>query len=313
MDRGRNQRVEVGEVWSTTRNPRLPSGEVLEEVKSMRNVVILLDDEDAYDQRYPDIRVAPVSTETQYACDEDLILSGVENPLGKEIMIELWNSQPMLKMNLDRCLGKLSDGTIEQLNRLNQKVWGQEVDLEGIITGLSAIDSGDPRLAFQEREIEETGYLRGPANCLLELWEQEAEESLFNSLANLIRQVLVPPPSADVILATTPENVPVAVLEESGESRIVHLEVAKKLTMNENGRISTVLKVPADENFEGRILCARLNETELAAGTVEKGIAVIRFDVPEDMLYKIHQTIEECQAAFPIELPIEQLELVLEL
>ncbi|HIE29644.1 TPA: hypothetical protein EYP66_20430 [Candidatus Poribacteria bacterium] len=313
MNGNRSKKAELGEIWATKSEPCLPGGKVLEKVESPRDVVILLDDKDAYDRRYPDVRVAPISTETQNASNRDLILESKENPLGKRIMIELWNSQPMLKMNLAHRLSKLSEEVIEQLDRLNQKVWGFEVSTEGIKTGPSIIDINDPRLIFQENEIEATRYLRGPANYLLELWEQEAEEeeSILDSLIDLIRRALIPPPIPEVALATTPENIPVTVLEESGESGTVHFNVTKKLTINENGRVSIILKAPEDENFDERTIYIRLNEIEFT-GTIRRGIAVIRYDVPEDVLPQIHSIIAERQAEFPIELPIDQVEITLE-
>jgi hypothetical protein len=119
-------------------------------------------------------------------------------------------------------------------------------------------------------------------------------------------------PRPQVALATTAERMPVTVSEESGESRTVHFEVTKKLTMNEDGRISVILKAPADENFEGLSLAIHLNEIELGTGTIRRGLAAIRYDAPEEALQQIHPGAAQRQAGFPIELPIGQFEITLE-
>jgi len=166
-------KTEIGEVWTTKDKPLLPDGSTMEKISDPRCVVIILDDEDAYDPRFPDIRVAPISTEIEYACNHDLILSADENPLKKRIMIELWNSQPMLKMNLGEFLGKLSESVIDKLVRLDQNLWGMNDNVEGIETGEPIVEPSDERLAFQKREVEATSYISSPVGALLEKWERE--------------------------------------------------------------------------------------------------------------------------------------------
>ena len=56
---------------------------------------------------YHIIQIAPISAETEYASDGDLLIEEEESPLGYSFMIELWNEQPMLQENLDCCLAGL--------------------------------------------------------------------------------------------------------------------------------------------------------------------------------------------------------------
>lgn len=175
-DENRNleeNKVVIGAVWSTKPEPLVPDGNGVGRVDSPRCVVIILDDKDAYDPRFPEIRIAPISTELEYACDADLILSANDNPLGEKIMIELWNSQPMLRINLDRCLGELSEGAISKLSRLNRSLWGIHESIEDVETGEPIEDVSDDRADFHEREAKATAYLSAPVGALMGKWERE--------------------------------------------------------------------------------------------------------------------------------------------
>lgn len=312
MGADQNTKVAVGEIWSTKGEPCLPGGGSLKKVKSPMHVVILLDDKDAYDRRYPNIRVAPISSEIHNASDYDLIIENTGSSLGQRIMIELWNSQPMLKMNLGQCLGRLSDKSIEQLGRLNRKFWMQKGNAEEAKTGESITAPDDPRMKFQEREIQMTSYLSEPVDYLIELWEQEAEESLFQSISNLIQQALVPKQLSEYALAAASGDIPVKIMEEPEKARTVHFRVIKSPTIGEDGKVAIILEAPSDEDFDGQMLCINLNGIELAAEAIEQGMAAIIYYVPEALLDRISPHIAEHQADFPINLPIDKFKITLE-
>ena len=68
-------KVFFADIWSTKAEPTAPDGTKLPRVEKPKDVVILLTDKEPIDEEYPDLFVAPISTETELACDRDLLLS----------------------------------------------------------------------------------------------------------------------------------------------------------------------------------------------------------------------------------------------
>lgn len=94
---------------------------------------------------------ALISPELDMATDRDLIFAGEQSPLGYPIMVEAWNSFPLLTEQCLRYLGKL-DRKITAAIRLLSGTDAQKrlCDLQ---TGSPMTDTEDPRVDFQ---LEET-------------------------------------------------------------------------------------------------------------------------------------------------------------
>lgn len=171
-------KVFFADIWSTKTEPTAPDGTKLPRVEKPKDVVILLTDKEPIDEEYPDLFVAPISTEIDFACDRDLLLSADDNPLKQPIMIELWNSQPMLKQNLGELRGYLKKEQAEQLKRLHRSLYEGGIQISDVPTGELIDSEADQRMDFHKREIKETLYLRLPVQRLIEMRSQENAETV---------------------------------------------------------------------------------------------------------------------------------------
>jgi hypothetical protein len=126
------------------------------------------------------IEVVPISDESQFACDRDLLL--VSDLLGYETMAETWNMGSLLVDDIAEVLAQLDDDTYEQLaNLIEAAEEGREAD--GIEVGPSIVYDTDARHDFQQREAQRvrpffasSSALRS-ASRLPELITRAAEES----------------------------------------------------------------------------------------------------------------------------------------
>jgi len=171
-------KVFFADIWATKAEPTAPDGTKLPRVENPKDVVILLTDKEPIDEEYSDLFVAPISTETELACNRDLLLSADENPLKQPIMIELWNSQPMLKQNLSELRGYLKKEQADWLKRLHLSLYEGGIQISDVPTGKPIESEDDTRVDFHKREIEETLYLRLPVQQLIEMRSQENAETV---------------------------------------------------------------------------------------------------------------------------------------
>ncbi|MBD3183299.1 hypothetical protein GF312_13465 [Candidatus Poribacteria bacterium] len=262
---GKNENivVEIGEIWATKSSPLSPNGGQLPEVQNPVHVVILLDDKDAYNKSYPDVRIAPISNKVDQASDMDLMLSAEENPLEKDIIIEIWNSQPMLKANLSQLYGKLSDKLINQLGRLQLKLLETEIDISDIKTGAPVVDESDPRLDFQEREIEKTLYLRGPFNELVEKLELDSQPLLTLEQIQEMHKRLVA--IGDCIYTAFTLPTPAGMLSKTDKKRQIYENEAVKAEIYKEGNSLFLELVAKAEELTGKFVSVTVSsaiETE---------------------------------------------------
>jgi hypothetical protein len=167
--------IEVGQVWSIRSHFELPDGRRFE-TDETRLVVIL--DGAGRPESLDQIAVAPVSLSIQMAAEFDLVVSGDASPLGFDFIIEVWNETPVVKGHLRQFLGKLSAEAIAALRGLyTAQLLNEDVPptlAEWV--GLRIMGENDPRLAFQEAEVETVSYLARTATAaLLEMTVQEPE------------------------------------------------------------------------------------------------------------------------------------------
>lgn len=189
-----NEVLTVGQLWATKAEVMIPGDSTpILLTNDPRLVLVVVDDTEAYDPEYPEIRIVPLSTDVRQACHLDLILSGEENPLGFDVMLECWNSQPMLKCNLDRLLHSLDDTTMQNVFALLEHsstpdaIEGQPVALR---VGPPLERETDPRVHFQSRELTATEYLRGPVNQLPLYWEEKAQQETGTTATTSLWKIL---------------------------------------------------------------------------------------------------------------------------
>jgi len=177
----RNPRPRFGQVWLTKTNFIVPMGNrgFREENRPGlgRAVLVLSSPSDSLSTGFPAIQVAPLSDEVHYATDLDLLLPEETNPLGYKAMIEFWNINPMLAINLRQFVGEFKNpGLLKQIKLMWKQAVGIKVaysEIKKVPTGDIVFSPKDPRVQFRQREIESTAYLREPVEALIELAEAE--------------------------------------------------------------------------------------------------------------------------------------------
>lgn len=119
--------------------------------------------------------VAPLSTETQLATDADVLLGRAQTRLGYEVMAEIWNHGTVLREQLEEQRGVIEGNAWEKMAALYAAAIGElEDEAEGAQTtaapigdGLPIIADEDPRLVFQDEEVERAQRFYLPAARLL--------------------------------------------------------------------------------------------------------------------------------------------------
>lgn len=125
------------------------------------------------------VQVFPLSIWPEFATDADLIISGV--PLPQPMIVEVWNEQPLLRSQLFRCLGGLSEQDLKHLANIAIAVRTGSSGRDVATTGenqrgqpLGTYD--DPRRLFQQIELLRSLPLRVPALAALSGTERQIED-----------------------------------------------------------------------------------------------------------------------------------------
>jgi len=172
--------VGPGQIWSTHSVLELPDGRCFE--THQPRLVVVLDGAGNPSEPLEQIATAPLSLSTPMAAEFDLIIPQDESPLGFGFMVEVWNETPVLKAHLRRFLGKLPDEAVEVLQGLYEiQLLGQDAPStfpEWV--GLRIMGEEDPRLGFQESEVEQVAYLARAATAALAVAEKPAEIRTFS-------------------------------------------------------------------------------------------------------------------------------------
>ncbi len=168
--------IEPGQIWSTRCHFELPDGPCFETDEP--RLVVILHGTGHPSEFLDPITAAPVSLSIPMATEFDLVVSGNASPLGFDFMVEVWNETPVLEGHLRRFLGKLPDEALVALRSLyTAQLLNENVPstLAGWV-GLRSMGENDPRLAFQEAEVEAVAYLARAATAALAL-EMTVQES----------------------------------------------------------------------------------------------------------------------------------------
>lgn len=127
--------------------------------------------------------VAPLSTETQFASDADVVLNRAQTQLDYEVMAEIWNHGTLLREQLEEQRGFVEDNAWAKLVALYATAI-DELEDEGKAAQIIAMPVGngppiiaddDPRLLFQDEELERSQRFYLPAARLLTADNVEAD------------------------------------------------------------------------------------------------------------------------------------------
>ncbi len=164
----RPEKYRFGQIWTTKLWDGDQSGRSQENDALPRIIVLLEDESDSSVLGEPFLVAAPISVDIAYRSSYDLVVFEQESPLGYPFMIEVWNPVTPLRSQLVRYLGTLQQPLKRFLGLAYQAHLGVPVDLGEAAQhlGPAILQPNDPRVHFQEQEIEECDYLRRP---LLEL------------------------------------------------------------------------------------------------------------------------------------------------
>jgi hypothetical protein len=119
--------------------------------------------------------VAPLSTETPLVTDADVVLSRGQTPLGYEVMAEIWNHGTLLREQLEEQRGHVEGNAWEKLaalyaaaiGELEDEAAGAQMTAVPVGDGPPIIADEDPRLLFQDEEVERAQRFYFPAARLL--------------------------------------------------------------------------------------------------------------------------------------------------
>lgn len=198
----RPEKYRFGQIWTTKLWDRDQRGSLEENNVSHRIIVLLEDESDASILGEPFLVAAPISLDIAYRSSYDLMVFERESPLGYLFMIEVWNQVTPLHSQLVQYLGTLQQPLKRFLGLVYQAHLGVLVDLGELAQhlGPAILHPSDPRVHFQEQEIEACDYLRCPLLELLKKEETSATETECRKPVVLFQKKLPvihgqPPPS----------------------------------------------------------------------------------------------------------------------
>lgn len=175
---GLPEKRRFGQIWSTKIWNNDQENDTEESGIPLRLVVLLEDEVQtaAADESF--LEAAPISIEYAYRANYDLMVFEQESPLNYPFMIEVWNRVSPLVAQLERYLGTLQQPLKSFLGLIYQAHFGISIDQETAIhqhLGPAILHPDDPRIHFQEQEIEACDYLRRP---ILELLKRDEKRLL---------------------------------------------------------------------------------------------------------------------------------------
>jgi hypothetical protein len=111
------------------------------------------------------VMVAPLSTETEYAAEWDLLLPA-DDPVGYETIAEVWNHGLVLAEQVSDRLGVLPEERTAELVALWDSYFAPERSTNARV-GPPVLKEDDPRVEFQDREQERAAVFFAPTAALL--------------------------------------------------------------------------------------------------------------------------------------------------
>lgn len=173
------EKYRFGQIWTTRLWDEDQRGSSDENNSSPRIIVLLEDEPDPSVSGEPFLAATPISVDVVYQSSNDFMVFERESPLGYPFMIEVWNSVSPLHSQLVHYLGTLQQPLKGFLGLVYQACLGVTVDLGEAVQhlGPAILHQDDPRVHFQEQEIEACDYLRRPLLELLKRAETKTSEA----------------------------------------------------------------------------------------------------------------------------------------
>lgn len=173
---------EVGQIWSTFQSLKLEDQEFYADEPKLVVIIDVQQDTSSL------VTTAPISTETHFASEYDLIISSQNSPVGFSFMIEVWNETPVYEKHLKSYLGSLSENEVSILTQIYSLQLFNDAVPETLSSwvGIDIIGKEDPRLEFQEKEILAISYLAEAATFSVSLSLSVAKESLINDFVSKV-------------------------------------------------------------------------------------------------------------------------------
>jgi hypothetical protein len=179
---------EVGQIWSTFQSLKLNDQDFYTDEPKLVVILTVQQDDTSL------VSAAPISTETYFASEYDLIISKHDSPLGFGFMIEVWNETPVHTNHLKKQYGSLSESEIIVLKQIYSLQLFSDSIPETLFSwvGLNIFGEEDPRLAFQEKEVMAISYLAEAATFNVSLSLSVQKESLKEPLVSELVFTLKP-------------------------------------------------------------------------------------------------------------------------
>jgi len=163
-------RVEKGQIWTTSPKPKTMQGQQLETVEA--GVPVLIVDSGNGDKKLSNIiRVMPLSFDTDFHKDGETLYFDASSPLGYPVLVEIFNERLMLAGNLSRFRNVVSKADMDTVDRLlKQYRYGEDTNGsdESLENNENAINANqeiwEQMKAWQQQEMKLCEYLTLPVN-----------------------------------------------------------------------------------------------------------------------------------------------------
>lgn len=113
--------------------------------------------------RFQEVTLCPLSEQTELSSEQDLLIAAADNPFDETLMLESWNPQQALSLQLEHYHGQLSAKILADLDAL------QQAKPNSARRGGKIISERGPHARFQELERQQNAYLAKPLQALHEL------------------------------------------------------------------------------------------------------------------------------------------------
>lgn len=177
-----NINLNPGQIWATKNKIYSILGEEL--YTFYPYLVLIKTKPQLFAERYPIIRIQPISIITEFSSEGDIYISDASY-IGEKFIIETWNEQPMLKNNLKEFMTDINEDSL----------------IDNLIKDKGCIFSDELISNFRFLEIENTTYLRRPVRALIEYYEEndDIEYPVLNDKGNItyLKDYWKPEPSQE--------------------------------------------------------------------------------------------------------------------
>ncbi|MBF0233093.1 MAG: hypothetical protein HQK65_08650 [Desulfamplus sp.] len=185
-------RVEKGQIWTTSPKPRTMQGQQIETV-DFGVPVLIVDNGTGHKKLSNIIRVMPLSFDTEFHSTGETLCFDSSGPLGYPVLVEIFNERPMLAGNLSRFRNTVAKSDMDKIDALLKQYRYGDSDTGETGTKRDAsvgkneteTDSDKEMTSWQRKEMALCEYLTLPVNqSLLDEEDIEIEVSEYKRAAD---------------------------------------------------------------------------------------------------------------------------------